>query len=434
MKKLSQSLVLARRFRDRFREDGARAAFEATGRNIFRAGLRWLGADPDEDGVFVRNIDFSPYADDSTTQGPRSFDVIHATDLRFPGGSSVSTAQEIIFQHEAGLNSGLIHLPTYKMRNRTSPAPVIDALLRKRQVDLLNSCQDPIHTKVLIVRHPAVLNPNVTELPAVKADQVVLIVNHPPIRLGQIEYLLTHAIRRLRQKYDSEPHVHPIGPLVRRQIDEVYDGTIKLSEDDWVNVFDLERFNSPRSAPAPDRPLRIGRHSRPNIEKWPDTADAIRAAYPDRSDTSVHILGGADIPRNILGRLPANWVTHDFGAMTPEEFLRTIDVFVYFHHPAWIESFGRVIVEAMAAGLPVILPEHFEPLLGEAGIYCEPAQVSDELMRLRDPGYYMQRSSLARAAAGRFDRSVHLARLKALAEAGRPAPIRSRDGMAAALS
>ena len=72
------------------------------------------------------------------------------------------------------------------------------------------------------------------------------------------------------------------------------------------------------------------------------------------------MLGGAEVPVSILGFIPANWVVYPFGSLDVVDFLRSIDVFVYFHHPNWVESFGRVIAEAMASGLPTILPTSFQ--------------------------------------------------------------------------
>jgi hypothetical protein len=42
------------------------------------------------------------------------------------------------------------------------------------------------------------------------------------------------------------------------------------------------------------------------------------------------------------------------------EFLESIDFFVYYHHKDRVESFGRVIMEAMFAGAVAILPPSFE--------------------------------------------------------------------------
>lgn len=404
--------TLTQRAIDRYRTDGAVSTARASARHVLRSLLRRLEQGKVKGGRY-READLSAYGRPSDALGTM-YDVILVTDLRFIGGSGMSSAQELEIQSAGGLRTGLYHLPTRLVNHRSSVAPSIDKALREGKVDLLNDVSGPVRTRVLIFRHPTVLNPGGAPLPEIKTDQTILIVNHTPIKFDRIEYLLPHAARRLREAYGHTPHVHPIGPLIRQEINKVYDETVRLADDDWVNVFDVTRFATDRTPPK-GRPIRIGRHSRPNPEKWPADPADIKAAYPNQPAIEVHVLGGADIPERLLGKLPSNWIVHEFGAKEVPDFLRDIDVFVYFHHPDWIEAFGRVIVEAMAAGLPVILPPHFEPLLGDAALYCEPEGVVDILDQLRDPTFYMLQSKASRdTAVRRFSTQVHLDRLRAL--------------------
>ncbi|MDO5647574.1 glycosyltransferase [Paracoccus sp. (in: a-proteobacteria)] len=393
---------------DTLRRDGLAVTVRSTMRYLARRAVMRGNRYFEQDARHFRDIDLSAYA---PSRGG-DFDVVLVTDLRFAGGSGQSSVQELDIQARHGLRSGVYHMASPLIPHATRVAPAMDGLLRQTGVEVLNTAQTPIRTKLLIFRHPTILNPGGDDLPAITADHLCLIVNHPPVQFDRIQYLLTDARRKLRAAYGVQPQIHPIGPLIRAEIDAVYDGSVDLAQPDWVNVFDIARFATPRRAPDPARPLRIGRHSRMDPEKWPADAATIRAAYPDRPDISVHILGGADVPARILGGVPSNWTVHAFGSIDPADFLRDIDVFVYFHHPDWIEAFGRVIVEAMAAGLPVVVPPHFEPLLGEAGIYCAPGDVADQLTQLRDPAYYTHKSQLCRdMAMRRFSTQVHIDRL-----------------------
>jgi hypothetical protein len=114
--------------------------------------------------------------------------------------------------------------------------------------------------------------------------------------------------------------------------------------------------------------------------------------------------------------LPSSWQVTPFGAIDPRQFLAQLDFFVYFHHPAWVEAFGRNILEAMASGLPAILPPHFRPLFGDAAIYAEPTEVPSVLRRLYADriAYEEIGASAASSVRARFSYEAHQQRLMEL--------------------
>jgi glycosyltransferase involved in cell wall biosynthesis len=134
-------------------------------------------------------------------------------------------------------------------------------------------------------------------------------------------------------------------------------------------------------------------------------------------------LGGARRARPRLRRWPRNWQENGFGALAVPDFLADLDVFLHFPDRDYIEEFGRAPMEAMAVGVPVILPPEFRPTFGAAALYAEPEEVWPLVERL----WHDEKAWMARVAAGRdfvhkscsyaaFSR--RLARLDALAEAG----------------
>jgi glycosyltransferase involved in cell wall biosynthesis len=342
------------------------------------------------------------------------FDLVIATDLRFIGGSGQSTLEEVLVAQSQGWKVGLYHIPSKLVDHRGIFDEGISTALNSGKATLVNNVAGRIRTQVLLFRHPSVLNYGGAPLPDIEAKHVLLVVNHTPIKLGRIDYLLPYCARQLRLKYNVTPKVFPIGPLVRDAVNELYDGTVQMEERDWTNIFDLDRFAVGRV--SIDRSvIRIGRHSRPGREKWLTNAEDIRAAYPLRPDIEVHVLGGADVPDRILRGRPRNWTVHRFGAMPPEKFLSEIDVFVYYHHPDWVEAFGRAIVEAMASGLPVILPQHFQRLFLDSAIYCTPGEVAKKVEQLKKADTYRIYSEKAvRFARENFSHAALISRLENL--------------------
>jgi hypothetical protein len=141
---------------------------------------------------------------------------------------------------------------------------------------------------------------------------------------------------------------------------------VDWSADDWCKLIDADAWQRDRCPTRDDGRIVIGCHGRDSMWRWPTTAADILASFPDDPCIRVVILGGADVPRRVLKRLPGNWKVHRFGSLSPTEFLAGLDAFVYFPHTDMTEAFGRTIVEAIAVGGAVITDERFVPLFGDS--------------------------------------------------------------------
>jgi hypothetical protein len=343
----------------------------------------------------------------------RQVDVLMLSDLRLPGGTSHSIAEEIAAQAHAGWSTGLVHM-NGPLVSRVAPvnARIREQIRRGRARLFLGD--RPIRTKIVVVRHPAVLEAAVGQLPPIETEHAVLVANAPPTDIdGHRHYHPAVVDQIARERFGVAPIWAPIGPLIREAIaSEVPRG---LREQDWLNVIDVDAWHVDRPGWRSDRPV-IGRHSRSSWQKWPNDPKVIKAVYPVDGSAIVKILGGARPVRDTLGHVPDSWEVIPFGGMDPREFLAQLDFFAYYHHPAWVEAFGRNILEAMASGLPAILPPHFRPLFGDAAIYAEAAEVQSVLSQL-----YADRRAYEDVAVGadtwvraRFGYEAHQRRLSEL--------------------
>lgn len=94
----------------------------------------------------------------------RQVEVLMVSDFRFPGGTSHSVAEEIAAQAQVGWSTGLVHLNGSLL---TTVRPVnlrIREQLRRGRARLFLGDR-PIRTKVVVVRHPAVLETAADQLP-----------------------------------------------------------------------------------------------------------------------------------------------------------------------------------------------------------------------------------------------------------------------------
>ena len=341
---------------------------------------------------------------------PTTHDVAILSDFRYPGGTSASIAAEVHAQAEAALSTVLVHVPSPHQPKTLPFSPRISDLLRDGVATLARD-DEPVRCRLLLVRQPRIFTADLAAPPTVEAERTVMVINQPPGDAGNpFRYYDFAAVReRVHRYFGPDVEWAPISSQVRDQVRQVAPDA-RLADDDWHEIIDVAHWWRDRDGFVDDLPV-IGRHGRADPVKWPLDPEEIRRAYPAAFKT--RILGGGDIAVRRLGERPANWDVVPFGAESPEEFLRTIDFFVYFHDPDLVEAFGRTILEAMASGVPVIIGEHFRPTFADAALYSTPAGVSALVRDLyEDPARYREVAGRAREfAERRYGHQSHLTRL-----------------------
>ena len=322
------------------------------------------------------------------------YDLLLASDLRLPGGTTASMAEEIRAQAAAGYRTALVHLPSGLANKGLGVDPRLRRCVDEGLADLILPGQR-VHARLAVLRNATVLAQAPVGLP-VTADRVAMIANHVALDAAKIRhYEPATTDAAIVQWLGVRPTWYPIGPAVRESL--VPDaGSIDLSPVDWLNLLDLSEWETERTALAGRRPV-IGRHSRSSPAKWPESAHDLLAVYPEDGSVEVRVLGGAAAAADVLGREPRRWIVEEFGARDPRDFVAGLDFFVYFHRSDLVEAYGRTIMEAMASGAVAILPEHFRETFGDAALYATPRGVQPLIAELAADGD----AYLAQVCAGR---------------------------------
>jgi glycosyltransferase involved in cell wall biosynthesis len=352
-----------------------------------------------------------------------SYDVAILSDLRYPGGNSASIVAEVRAQAAAGLTTVLIHVPSPHLRHARPFQADIVACLREGRADLAHDDEE-VTAAVLLIRQPRIFTEDLARVPSVRAGHTIVVLNQPPgDETDDERYYVFSAVReRVERYFGTEVVWAPISPQVRENVLRVAPRTV-LPDTDWHEIIDVADWAVDRHR-TPGTPPVIGRHGRPDAVKWPRDPGELLQAYPDTGELKVRFLGGGEIGVRRLGRRPSSWDVVEFGAETPQEFLGSLDFFVYFHDPDWVEAFGRTILEAMASGVPVIVGPHFRSLFGEAALYTDPAGVRDLVRRLHAdrPAYEALVARARSFVAARYGSASHVARLASLGVLARRRP------------
>lgn len=321
-------------------------------------------------------------------------DVLLIGDFRFPGGTSTAIAAEARALSDAGYRVLLMPLAVPFLARWRGFHYEISELIAKGTVTLVPP-ESEVRARLVCLHHPAVFEQFPAHPLKVDADDVVLVAHHPPVDAHFVPQYNIAAVREVTESLfgESVPWA-PVGPKVRAAFHGLPNAPV-LTEKDWLGVIDPVWGGGVRRGLSGGMSV-IGRHSRPEAVKWPNTREDFLAAYPDAPDLRVRLMGFGPELEKVVGRVPPNWDVLQFGELPVRQFLSSIDFFSNFHGPDWIEGFGRTIIEAMSAGLVCLLPHDFEPLFGEGAIYCTAQEVANRVRDFNDaPGDYARQSAQA---------------------------------------
>lgn len=302
------------------------------------------------------------------------YDVVFATDYAFPGGTSNLTLNEIEAAADRGLKVGMIHMFSPVNTGNVDITERSLAVASRRDVDVL-SLTDSVQVSHLVIRHPSVLQFVEGLSSSISASELSIIVNNPPVLEGGKGYGFDlYQVKRNTEKlFGSDAKIYAESGVTHQLTRKLVDKTL-LESETWPGFVNLP-IQDVRT-PDIDRKPIVGRHSRDAALKWPTEISVYRDVYSGNDEFDVHIMGGISTVSSEAQRIlmDKSRIT-DFGGMSVPDYLAGIDFWIYYHDDSLRESFGMAIVEAMAAGIVVILPHYMQPNFGEGAIYAKPSEV-----------------------------------------------------------
>ena len=314
-----------------------------------------------------------------------TYDLVFMMDFSLQGGAFHSTLNYILAALQAEMSVAIFHWRRYDLDFGKPLNPTIRNLVAERRVDVLVPGQK-INTKFLIISYPAVLQYKIDDVPNIDFDRLIIIVNQMASRFysgNDEQYDPRKARSNLQELFGTEGFWVSISGLVHRLMleDPRYPEPHK---DIWIPLIDTKNWlQKPFSCRDGIRKYPIiGRHGRDHYTKWPSDPQSVYSAYLAEKPCEVRILGGARKAWEVTGAIPSNWRVFEFNSLDPQEFLKELDFFVHFPHEDYIEECGRSVVEAMAMGVPVILPPVFRETFGNSALYTDFHGVWETIQRL----------------------------------------------------
>lgn len=313
----------------------------------------------------------------------QNYDVVLAGDWRKYGGPQKSMIEEIKALVGRGMKIAILHLEAARFMTKTVD-PLnehIQGLINDGLVDEV-LYDDDVHIKLLILRYPPILQFAPHEPSNLKISKMLITANQAPSELdgSDVRYIVRDCHRNAEYMFGTEVYWVPQGPQVREAI-EPYLSDTQLMPFNFPGILNPSEWTTV----IPRRPVGkipvIGRHSRDDDMKWPEDKQTLKEVYPVKNEVKVRIMGGGNTPRKVLEEdvAPGNWEVLVRDKEPVQQFLDTLDFFVFYQHSEAIEAFGRSILEAIAANLVVILPPHYAPVFGPAAVYAFPEDVQDTI-------------------------------------------------------
>lgn len=347
-------------------------------------------------------------------QAPDYYDVVFAGNWQKWGGPQKSMYEEIQALREAGLKLAILDLNAARFMStkQEALASPIQKLINNHGIDEV-FIDDAVSVNLLILRYPPILQFMRREKSELSVKRMIILANQAPSEVdgSDIRYLVNDCHDAATTIFTNDLVWAPQGPQVREAI-EPYLGKESISSYDIPGIVNANEWFIPRSElPRGLLPV-IGRYSRDDPMKWPNDPEVLVSIYPTNGSADVRIMGGLKAPLEVLGisTSPEAWTSFTYGSIAPQQFLQSIDFFVFFQHPKATEAFGRSILEAIASGVVVILPQHFEEVFGDAALYCSEADVASLVRQFHENRHqYMEQIERARRiVADRFSYAFYV--------------------------
>lgn len=327
---------------------------------------------------------------------PRVYDVIYAGDWRGHGPAQRGAVDELSALARRGLRVGLLQLEAVREMSprRFAINGCLQELINDATVDQVVLTDEAV-ASLMLIRSPDVLQFPTGTPSTVRATHTVIVADEAPTDGAGARYAPDACSRTATGLFSAAPSWCPMNQAARDELARIAGDP--LTRSDFRYAIDPARWRMRRRGPGHGDPV-IGVHGSSNPADWPADRAVLEQVYPE---VDVRIWGNAEVPRALLGswQMPPHWLVYRTTDTTLRSFLHQLDMYVYFPRDPQRDP-GIALLEALAAGCVVIVPEQFAEMLGDGAVYCDPSQVRDVIAGFQaDPERFLKQSQRATARA-----------------------------------
>ncbi len=292
--------------------------------------------------------------------------VLVVADFADPGAHRASALDYVRAASSCRERVGILHWRHYCRQGRTPLRAETYEMCQQHGASIVNP-GDVVSTDIVLVVDADLLRYQMDPRPVIDASVVIVIdddaghENTAPTGIDAHSDLIDQHVRDAFR-----------GRCVR------VSSCSKPESDVWYPVVaSIERAGREQRWRRPDRVTPVlGRHCIDGARKWPREAGTILNCWGGKEVWDVRFMGGADHAVRVLGYHPANWTVWPADSMGIDAFLDGLDFLVDFRREGEPVRAFRTVLEAMAAGVPVILPPAAEHLFGDAAVYASGDRVA----------------------------------------------------------
>ncbi|WP_172172241.1 glycosyltransferase family 2 protein [Brevibacterium sp. CT2-23B] len=161
---------------------------------------------------------------------------------------------------------------------------------------------------------------------------------------------------------------------------------VDLATGTYPIYIDSQRFQGPRLPRTDSRPV-VGRTAENDTDEWPSRR-LLPTVYPTDGRVDFRVLGDARGAVRVMRQkqVPNEWLQFKVGDIGEKEFWRTVDAMILFDQERGSGGLERSVLEALAAGVLVIVGGRRAEIYGSAVHKSEPEGAIQDLWSLISGG------------------------------------------------